>query len=113
MAQNAFSKLLGAIKSRDWSTANEQFSGIMQQKVADRLQTERQIIGAGLVKEDAADAEDEFGPKDADKDEDDEDGENNVHIDIAAGKQAHPVKEAGKVVKEKSGGSTIDYGFTK
>jgi len=89
MAQNAFSKLLGAIKSRDWSTANEQFSGIMQQKVADRLQTERQIIGAGLVKEDQVDS------KDADKDEDDEDG------------------EAGKVVKEKSGGSTIDYGFTK
>lgn len=52
MAQKAFSKLLGAIKGRDWSEANEQFGGIMQQKVADRIQQERQVIGRSLVKED-------------------------------------------------------------
>jgi hypothetical protein len=45
-------KLLNNIKDRDWSSANEQFAGIMQQKVADRLQVERQVLGRTLVKED-------------------------------------------------------------
>jgi hypothetical protein len=49
------SNLLQAIKSRDWVAANETFGAIMQEKVADRIQQERQSIGQTLVKEAALD----------------------------------------------------------
>lgn len=69
MPQTSTQKLLGAIKGKNWAAANEQFAGLMQQKVADRIQVERQSIGASLVKEDD---DNPFGKKD-DDDKDDKD----------------------------------------
>ena len=67
MAQTSTQKLLGHIKGKNWASANESFAGIMQQKVADRVQLMRQQIGAGLVKEDD---DNPFAKKDGDDKED-------------------------------------------
>ncbi len=78
MPLNSTQKLLGSIKGKNWAAANEQFAGIMQQKVADRIQLERQQIGNSLVKEDD-DAP--FAKKDDDKDETkDDDGKTKITV---------------------------------
>ena len=41
---NSFTQLVQQIKSADYANANQTFTEIMQQKVADRLQQERQTI---------------------------------------------------------------------
>lgn len=41
---NSFTQLVQQIKSADYASANQTFAEIMQQKVADRLATERQSI---------------------------------------------------------------------
>jgi hypothetical protein len=41
---NSFKQLVAHVKNANWSGANQVFSEIMQQKVADRLATERQTI---------------------------------------------------------------------
>ena len=41
---NSFTKLVNNIKSADWSSSNQVFSQIMQQKVADRLAVEKKTI---------------------------------------------------------------------
>ena len=41
---NSFTQLVQQIKSADYANANQTFAEIMQQKVADRLQQERQTI---------------------------------------------------------------------
>lgn len=41
---NSFTQLVQHVKNANWSGANQVFSEIMQQKVADRLATERQTI---------------------------------------------------------------------
>jgi hypothetical protein len=41
---NSFKQLVQHVKNANWSGANQVFSEIMQQKVADRLSTERQTI---------------------------------------------------------------------
>jgi hypothetical protein len=44
---NSFTQLVQQIKSADYANANQTFAEIMQQKVADRLQQERQTIFTG------------------------------------------------------------------
>ena len=41
---NSLSQLIQNVKSASWSNANQVFAEIMQQKVADRLASERQTI---------------------------------------------------------------------
>lgn len=52
MAQSSVSTLIGAIKSKDWHTANESFGGIMQQKVADALHGMKKTIFKEEVEDD-------------------------------------------------------------
>jgi hypothetical protein len=46
---NSFTQLIQNVRNAQWADANKVFAEIMQQKVADRLQAERQTI----FKEDA------------------------------------------------------------
>jgi len=41
---NSFTQLVQAVRGAQWSDANRVFAEVMQQKVADRLQQERQTI---------------------------------------------------------------------
>jgi len=49
---NSFTRLVQNVKDANWQSAGQVFKEIMQQKVADRIETERQTI----FKEDAGDA---------------------------------------------------------
>ncbi len=46
-------RLLRNIFQKDWTSANRTFAGIMEQKVADRLQRQKQRIAEGILREDA------------------------------------------------------------